>query len=65
MEQVAEAALDVRALELAFSIVNEIRQQFPEAQRALRITVKSEPTQDPMLWLLLKPMLGFDLFSSV
>ena len=65
MEQVAEAALDVRALELAFSIVNEIRQQFPEAQRALRITVTPEPTQDPMLWLSLKPILGVDLVTSV
>jgi len=38
MEQVAEAALDVRALDLAFTIVQEIRKKFPDTQRAQRIT---------------------------
>ena len=43
MEQVAEAALDVRALDLAFTIVQEIRKKFPETQRAQRITVSPPP----------------------
>ena len=40
MEQVAEAAMDVKALELAFTIVQEIRERFPSAQRTDRITVR-------------------------
>ena len=40
MEQVAEAALDVKALNLAFTIVQEIREKFPTAQRTDRITVR-------------------------
>lgn len=39
MEQVAEAALDVKALNLAFTVVQEIREKFPTAQRTDRITV--------------------------
>ena len=39
MEQVAEAAADVGALDLAFTIVSEIRKKFPDSQRAMRITV--------------------------
>ena len=39
MEQVAEAAADVGALDLAFTIVSEIRKKFPDSQRAQRITV--------------------------
>lgn len=37
MEQVAEAALDVRALDLAFTIIQEIRKKFPDTQRVQRI----------------------------
>lgn len=44
MEQVGEAAMDVKALELAFSIVNEIRQNFPNSQRAKRLTVSQDST---------------------
>lgn len=39
MEQVAEAAMDVDSLDLAFSIVSAIRKKFPGAQRTQRITV--------------------------
>jgi hypothetical protein len=39
MEQVAEAALDVRALDLAFTIIQEIRKKFPATQRVQRIMV--------------------------
>ena len=55
MEQVAEAALDVKALDLAFTIVQEIRKKFPETQRAQRITVSSPfPVQifSPLLLIL-------------
>lgn len=41
MEQVAEAALDVKALNLAFEILQEIRERFPDTQRADRLTVCS------------------------
>lgn len=41
MEQTAEAALDVRALELAFTIVQEVREKFPNAQRTVRLTVST------------------------
>ena len=41
MEQVAEAAADVKALDLSFTIVSEIRKKFPDSQRASRITVRN------------------------
>lgn len=46
MEQVAEAALDVKALTLAFTIVQEIREKFPTAQRTDRVTVGFSAVHD-------------------
>lgn len=40
MEQVAMAALDVKELYLALSLIKEIRGKFPQSQRTLRLTVR-------------------------
>lgn len=39
-EQVAVAAMDTRALELALELIKEIRRKFPDSQRSLRLTVR-------------------------
>ena len=44
-EQVAIAALDTRAMELAVPLVQRIRKKFPTSSRTYRLTV-SEP--DPL-----------------
>ena len=46
MEQVAMAALDVKELHLALSLIKEIRGKFPRSQRTLRLTVR--PSLPPM-----------------
>ncbi len=38
-EQVAIAALDTRAMELAISLIQKIRKKFPSSSRTYRLTV--------------------------
>ena len=40
-EQVAIAAMDVRSMDLAFSLVQAVRRRFPDSARAERLTVTS------------------------
>ena len=39
-EQTALAAMDCNSMELAFSLVNDLRKRFPNSQRALRLVVR-------------------------
>lgn len=39
-EQVAIAALDTRAMELAISLIQKIRKKFPTSSRTYRLTVR-------------------------
>ena len=40
-EQVAIAALDTRAMELAISLIQKIRKKFPTSSRTYRLTVRN------------------------
>jgi len=39
-EQVALAAMDTGALELAVELVKDVKKKFPSSQRAIRLTVR-------------------------
>ena len=39
MEQVAIAALDTRALDLAAEVIKEIKAKFPDSERSTRLAV--------------------------
>lgn len=41
MEQVAIAALDTRALDLAAELIKDIKAKFPESERSTRLAVSS------------------------
>ena len=40
MEQVAIAALDTRALDLAAELIKDIKARFPESERSTRLAVR-------------------------
>jgi hypothetical protein len=41
MEQVAMAAMDTHSFDLAFGILQQIRNQFPDSVRAAKLTVSN------------------------
>lgn len=45
-EQVAVAALDTRAFELAIELVRDVKKKFPDSQRTVRLTVRFFPLRN-------------------